>query len=231
MTQGGGGPNPVLLTQGKANKIYKVHGGLLRLSMRKVDPQDVIDYGKDRALGPYLPRMQVVDSMFGRAIFMDHIGVDVLLCEFKPKWLLQSPDAPEDAKQCRTCAIRKMRGQPQQFCPLQLAAKADLESLFERMGALNHRLVADAFLKSPLLDLLVSAQTTGSVFDPPTTDFLYAMSARDVTILVEGPDARLKIVDLDPKDASKVTKWREIETSLQPYYCQESVDCYLCTSR
>ncbi|KAI5305046.1 surf-like protein [Ascosphaera pollenicola] len=29
--------------------------------------------------------------------------------EFKPKWLVQSPSAPEDAKRCRTCALREMR--------------------------------------------------------------------------------------------------------------------------
>ncbi|KAI4761341.1 hypothetical protein E4T52_06474 [Aureobasidium sp. EXF-3400] len=52
------------------------------------------------------------------------------LFEIKPKWLLQSPDAPDDAKRCRTCALRLQRAhataegtvvpRPGGFCPLSL---------------------------------------------------------------------------------------------------------------
>jgi inositol-pentakisphosphate 2-kinase len=52
---------------------------------------------------------------------------DTFLAEFKPKWLLQSPSAPADARNCRTCALNAMRrnkGQPGRgdsgFCPLDL---------------------------------------------------------------------------------------------------------------
>ncbi|KAF3915360.1 hypothetical protein AA313_de0206267 [Arthrobotrys entomopaga] len=34
---------------------------------------------------------------------------DLLTVEFKPKYLVQSPDAPKDWKLCRTCALRSMR--------------------------------------------------------------------------------------------------------------------------
>ncbi|KAJ6263141.1 hypothetical protein Dda_1701 [Drechslerella dactyloides] len=34
---------------------------------------------------------------------------DLLTVEFKPKYLVQSPDAPRDWKLCRTCALRSMR--------------------------------------------------------------------------------------------------------------------------
>ncbi|KAK6543730.1 Inositol-pentakisphosphate 2-kinase [Orbilia ellipsospora] len=34
---------------------------------------------------------------------------DLLMVEFKPKYLVQSPDAPKDWKLCRTCALRSMR--------------------------------------------------------------------------------------------------------------------------
>ncbi|KAK6348157.1 Inositol-pentakisphosphate 2-kinase [Orbilia javanica] len=34
---------------------------------------------------------------------------DLLTVEFKPKYLVQSPDAPKDWKLCRTCAFRSMR--------------------------------------------------------------------------------------------------------------------------
>ncbi|KAF3901378.1 hypothetical protein ABW21_db0209592 [Orbilia brochopaga] len=37
---------------------------------------------------------------------------DLLTVEFKPKYLVQSPDAPPDWKLCRTCALRSMRSRP-----------------------------------------------------------------------------------------------------------------------
>ncbi|KAF2759084.1 hypothetical protein EJ05DRAFT_499508 [Pseudovirgaria hyperparasitica] len=50
--------------------------------------------------------------------------------EFKPKWLVQSPDAPKDAIRCRTCALRAMKllqsrdgkllTKVPPFCPLEL---------------------------------------------------------------------------------------------------------------
>jgi inositol-pentakisphosphate 2-kinase len=52
------------------------------------------------------------------------------LFEIKPKWLLQSPDAPEGSIRCRTCALRLQRNhatahnavmpKPGGFCPLSL---------------------------------------------------------------------------------------------------------------
>lgn len=52
------------------------------------------------------------------------------LFEIKPKWLLQSPDAPYDSRRCRTCALRLQRAHaaargaviPKSggFCPLSL---------------------------------------------------------------------------------------------------------------
>lgn len=43
--------------------------------------------------------------------------------ELKAKWLAQSPDAPSNARSCRTCALKAMRkkaGTGQGFCPLNL---------------------------------------------------------------------------------------------------------------
>lgn len=55
---------------------------------------------------------------------------DEVLLELKPKWLLQSPDAPSGATRCRTCALRAQRladkakggltPESQGFCPLSL---------------------------------------------------------------------------------------------------------------
>ena len=57
-----------------------------------------------------------------------------LLVEFKPKWVVQSPSAPKNARRCRTCALRARRaaglgspvpgpGSPDDgLCPLDLAS-------------------------------------------------------------------------------------------------------------
>jgi inositol-pentakisphosphate 2-kinase len=53
--------------------------------------------------------------------------------EFKPKWLVQSPSAPAEAKRCRTCALREMRRAAKEisgrgdrdFCPLDLLSTQD----------------------------------------------------------------------------------------------------------
>ncbi len=55
------------------------------------------------------------------------------MVDFKPKWLIQSPSAPADAKRCRTCALREMRraekggteGDEADFCPLDLLRSRD----------------------------------------------------------------------------------------------------------
>ena len=44
-------------------------------------------------------------------------------CDFKPKWLIQSPSAPEGSKRCRTCAMQakhKKVNDFHAFCPLAL---------------------------------------------------------------------------------------------------------------
>lgn len=54
-----------------------------------------------------------------------------ILIEIKPKWLLQSPNAPRSAKRCRTCALRARKTQKldqknelsfAEFCPLNLVS-------------------------------------------------------------------------------------------------------------
>lgn len=58
-----------------------------------------------------------------------------VLVELKPKWLAQSPGAPQDAIRCRTCALRRFRrankqpgtevgvGPTASFCPLDLVSQ------------------------------------------------------------------------------------------------------------
>lgn len=73
---------------------------------------------------------------------------DIFL-ELKPKWLVQSPTAPENAVRCRTCALRarrermggkrKTRSTPASFCPLALVSKqaADRKNAWQTVLAKN----------------------------------------------------------------------------------------------
>ena len=54
-----------------------------------------------------------------------------VVAELKPKWLLQSPSAPPNARKCRTCALRDMKNhestalgglKSRMFCPLDLVS-------------------------------------------------------------------------------------------------------------
>ncbi|KAG9786686.1 hypothetical protein KCU88_g2247, partial [Aureobasidium melanogenum] len=67
-------------------------------------------------------------------------GGGVVLIEFKPKWLVQSPSAPRDATMCRTCALNAMRrkaGKHQGrgdsgFCPVDLLVGDEEEHVLQR---------------------------------------------------------------------------------------------------
>ena len=96
--------------------------------------------------GVYLQRHQrqvsVLEDMRCRP------SLDLLTLEIKPKWMIQSPNAPTGSRRCRTCALRAMRrasgesasnaigttseqGQAQSgdiygsFCPLDLASGSE----------------------------------------------------------------------------------------------------------
>ncbi|KAF2847418.1 hypothetical protein T440DRAFT_197014 [Plenodomus tracheiphilus IPT5] len=53
---------------------------------------------------------------------MSPVSGQSITLEIKPKWLLQSPDAPLDAKRCRTCAMQILSPKDREsyICPLRL---------------------------------------------------------------------------------------------------------------
>jgi inositol-pentakisphosphate 2-kinase len=57
---------------------------------------------------------------------------DVLL-EFKPKWLKQSPKAPESSRRCRTCAWQAFNGvdPSKRYCPLALSQSDGTSKAFQ----------------------------------------------------------------------------------------------------
>lgn len=137
--------------------------------------------------------------------------------EFKPKWLCQSPSAPEEARRCRTCAKRAMdhaksRGEEKEpgrkgFCPLDLVSDGEARVKQAVMGVLEvcksgnlagtitpdvmERLV-HFFLTSSLLHRLRSEQERLDplgVFNTDTDDLnlRIAMTLRDCSVYLTVP--------------------------------------------
>ena len=133
--------------------------------------------------------------------------------EFKPKWLLQSPNAPKGSKRCRTCALRAMKQARVQgtrrsddsksgFCPLSLVSGDNskvngvVEQLLgsSRYSDFDRLFLGGQLLKwfpqSPLLQRLKQLQRD---LDPRgvleadvrSQNFLTAMTIRDCTLFLK----------------------------------------------
>ncbi|KIW25262.1 uncharacterized protein PV07_08453 [Cladophialophora immunda] len=171
----------------------------------------------------YLPSYE--NEQYG--ILMQNLqgpGIDWLV-EFKPKWLVQSPSAPVDARNCRTCALNAMRRKAgahqgrgdSGFCPLDLLADEDavLERTLANIWPLEngiHKFVAEFREKvQPSLRHLQTLQEEhGSVGvddfrNPDGKDFGVAMALRDCSVflaLKRRPDSsdRVDVVDIKLAD-------------------------------
>ena len=158
--------------------------------------------------------------------------------EFKPKWLLQSPTAPQESERCRTCALRAMRRKSRPgLCPLNLMDKdkiaiavcrvmrLDSEQQQQNYNSTETHMIGrlrDFLLKDPLLRRLRQLQMdkdprgvlNASVI---SEDLLTAMTLRDCTLYLKvgqgSIDARLG--DLDLKTGKrKADYWRGLERQL-----------------
>ncbi|KIX03839.1 uncharacterized protein Z518_07392 [Rhinocladiella mackenziei CBS 650.93] len=133
-------------------------------------------------------------------------GIDWLV-EFKPKWLVQSPSAPANAKNCRTCALNAMRRQARKhqgrgdsgFCPFDLLVeRSDEPGVLERaLGNIwpveeGVEKFVEVFKEKvqPALNHLVTLQKEyGSVGledfrNPKDKDFGVAMALRDCSVFL-----------------------------------------------
>ncbi|KAL8793182.1 MAG: hypothetical protein Q9195_004212 [Heterodermia aff. obscurata] len=135
--------------------------------------------------------------------------------EFKPKWLVQSPNAPKGSKRCRTCALRAMKQVRSQgtrsgddgkngFCPLSLVSghRSKVLGVVERLfgsseySDIDRMRLGDQLTKwfpeSPLLQRLKQLQKN---LDPDgvlkadlqSPNFLTAMTIRDCTLFLKIP--------------------------------------------
>lgn len=178
------------------------------------------------------------DEMYGMLVTdMSCSDDSSKLFEFKPKWLLQSPTAPQESKRCRTCALRAMRRKTRPgLCPLNLMDKdkiaiglcrimrLDSEQQHDYSGMERHMRgrLRDFLLKDPLLRCLRQLQVDK---DPRgvlsagviSEDLLAAMTLRDCTLYLrvdqDSIDARLGDLDLKTGER-KAEYWRGLEREL-----------------
>ncbi|KAG5292616.1 inositol-pentakisphosphate 2-kinase [Histoplasma ohiense] len=165
-------------------------------------------------------------------------GSGECLWEFKPKWLLQSPSAPPDAKRCRTCALREMKNfnarnagnsEKQSFCPLDLVSDNFEEVLratrFICGGHGRKRVAAFLHRNSTLLRLQECQRQMNAVGLPGLQanfrERAISMTLRDCTMFVKVPldelqplEARLGDLDFKSGIGGKLQYWRETESRL-----------------
>lgn len=156
-----------------------------------------------------------------------------ILLQIKPKWLTQSPNAPPDAKRCRTCAVRAQRASErirtatdaQESCPLDLV-NADAE---ERKRAV-HAITTDRRIREYLINqaqpLLQKLRTSQMVLDQhgilktcdpePIQNLCKAMTLRDCTLFLKrsGNIIEARLGDLDLKQPEKLGRWKKVESNL-----------------
>ena len=167
------------------------------------------------------------------------------LYQFKPKWLTQSPNAPQGSKRCRTCALRAQRAAQQQrtatdaqeACPLALVSQdiEDRKRYAETVTADEADRGRIAVTLQPILGRLREQQER---LDPcgvlnvneedaaAVLDVCKAMTLRDCTMFMNVPQRggfQAKLGDLDLKQPEKLEKWRSIERSLidEGWYANE----------
>ncbi|KIW93221.1 uncharacterized protein Z519_05826 [Cladophialophora bantiana CBS 173.52] len=172
----------------------------------------------------YLPSYE--NEQYG--ILMQNLqgpGVDWLV-EFKPKWLVQSPSAPADARNCRTCALNTMRREAgahqgrgdSGFCPLNLLVpdgvvlERALKNIWPIKDGINQFVSAFREKVQPALRHLQTLQEEhGAVglddfLHPDGKDFGVAMALRDCSVFlalrrrIDSDDGGVEIIDVKLAD-------------------------------
>jgi inositol-pentakisphosphate 2-kinase len=180
-----------------------------------------------------------------------------VLVEFKPKWVIQSPSAPRNAKRCRTCALRAKKSGGTGFCPIDLASgdarrvrravahivpkqpptgfamRADWE---QELEVLQERVV-EFLLTSELMPVLSGLQRKLDPEGPLGSmgeGFTDAMTVRDLTVFLRvdmdgGVECGIGDLDLKTKEGGKENYWRNTERKLieEGWYEGEEGSCEL----
>ena len=157
--------------------------------------------------------------------------------EFKPKWLVQSPSAPDNARRCRTCAVnllRRVKGKHRGrgdagFCPFALLSTSQsvLGNVLEILDGKGGKELTGEFVTKVLPALVYLRELQGKFMgvglnefrSPEGRNFGVAMALRDCSVFLvigDGGILDVKFADLDLKttEGGKVERWAEIEDEL-----------------
>ncbi|KTW28756.1 uncharacterized protein T551_02606 [Pneumocystis jirovecii RU7] len=142
--------------------------------------------------------------------------------EFKPKWLIQSVSAPIGWKSCRTCALRRLRGDISgngtRYCPLDLASEnqtriqKSIKAILIKNQIYNQNIeinLSTYLQRSQLINHLKYLQSSS----PRTLSMVFFDCTIYITFLHE-EIFDIKILDLDCKSQTKVEYWDKIEQQL-----------------
>lgn len=164
---------------------------------------------------------------------MSAVADGEVLLQLKPKWLVQSPNAPPSSRRCRTCALRAQRlakgagtaTDEQRNCPLMLVSPG----MLDRQKAAQSFTVDFAtvcYLSGDLQNLLNTLRDRQSQLDHVGVlnakgvdgifDLCRAMTLRDCTLYVRriGNAFEARLGDLDLKRPEKLSIWKSTERAL-----------------
>jgi len=183
----------------------------------------------------------LADDEFGLMVRdMRESDHDLETVEFKPKWMAQSPSAPDNSVRCRQCARvarsnaeLARKGEPLQksFCPLDLTTFEGTDRVAEFLlpgFGVDMQMRFSMYLASdcPLLKRLRDAQVMLDPIgvlknDKNDENFRAAMTLRDCTMFIRLPNeeeewhlTEARIADLDLKSPDKAEYWKETERAL-----------------
>ncbi|KAF9890887.1 Inositol-pentakisphosphate 2-kinase [Aspergillus nanangensis] len=161
-----------------------------------------------------------------------------VLAELKPKWLLQSPTAPVNARRCRTCALREMKNhelhrggkaEVRSFCPLDITSdKFDnvLRATRFVKGCKDHGRLARVLYRNSTVQKLLTHQKAKlqvGLHGPAaqSREKSLAMTIRDCTMYIKMPrdeslpvEVRFGDLDLKTGVGGKAQYWLDLEKHL-----------------
>ncbi|KAL9126199.1 MAG: hypothetical protein Q9217_004717, partial [Psora testacea] len=182
--------------------LFRPTPALLKDCNTKLRQMEAEGARSEKRLGIYLVEYEKYGCLITDMTCDTDSGYESL--EFKPKWLTQSPNAPAQARRCRTCALRAMKrfqlGASNHwlpgFCPLNLVSM-DISKVEK---AISHMLGKDLlriqstlahFLNGNLLlmrlrELQLQLDPDGVLTAELTSPrFLAAMTLRDCTLFLK----------------------------------------------
>ena len=191
-------PRDMLIEQ----EICEVSPDLLKKYNKELRQDEKNQYLRDqRRAGTYLAEDESHVILVTSMLWDDEHAS----CDFKPKWLTQSPSAPGESKRCRTCAMQakyKKLNDFRAFCPLALTSndegllKRHLEGALMKMRGSpiymleQLRYAIPFFQRSPMLHRLKELQSANDNQGPLNAElssekYQLAMTLRDCTVFMK----------------------------------------------